>query len=237
MDEPALPDLPPPDFDDLVGELAKLSRNHLLFFRIEVGRRLSKAFYDHDPGRYRASQGVKGSSFRRFAADRAAELADIGLSDGLLRESLRAFFVVKDLPRELVTRLVYSHVVELTRVEDAETRSILARAAVENAWSGAALANAVLQVRAGRWPDGDPEQPGLQPVPPPEPEPGASRSPQTGRVVTRFERTPDDLDNLVGQWEQVPVDRLTSLQRTRVREALAPAKHRLTALEERLGAS
>ncbi len=105
MNEPALPELPAPDFDELVAELAKLSRNHLLFFRIEVGRRLSNAFYGHDPARYRASRGVKGSSFRRFAAERASELADLGLSDGQLRESLCAFFVVNDLPHELITRL------------------------------------------------------------------------------------------------------------------------------------
>ncbi len=89
-------ELPAPDFDELLAALAKLSRNHLLFFRIEVGRRLSRAFYDHDATRYRASQGAKGSSFRRFAADRASELADLGLSENVLRTSLLAFFVVKD---------------------------------------------------------------------------------------------------------------------------------------------
>ncbi len=52
---------------------------------------------------------------------------ELELSEQLLRQSLRAFFVVKDLPRGVVAQLVYSHVVQLTAVEDDNTRGLLAK--------------------------------------------------------------------------------------------------------------
>jgi hypothetical protein len=229
----------PPDFDALLADLAKLSRNHLLYFRIEVGRRLSKAFYHDDPAVYRSSYRQKEGAFRDFVATRGAELADLGLSEQLLRQSLRAFYVVKDLPRAVVAQLVYSHVVQLTAVEDEKTRELLAKATVDNRWTGRALQNAIEAVRGGRWPDADPEQPGLQAddlaSPDPAGEPGA-RTPQPGRVVTRFERTARDLSDLMGQWEAVPVEKLTKEQAARVRAAVAALEGQVAEMKARLRA-
>lgn len=228
--------LPPaPDFDALVADLAKLSRNHLLYFRIEVGRRLSQAFYNGDPEVYRSADRRKDVNFRAFVTAKAAELTDLGLSEQLLRQSLRAFFVVKDLPRALVAQLVYSHVVQLTAVEDDATRALLAKAAVDNRWTGRALQKAIEAVHQGRWPDADPSQPGLQAeeLPAPEVEPEAP-PPQPGRVVTRFERTARDLSDLMGQWKAVPVEKLTQEQAQRVRSAVQALEQQVADMKARL---
>ncbi len=62
----------------------------------------------------------------------------------------------------LVARRVTSHVVQLTTVEDHQTRAALARATVENQWSGRALHSAIEAVRNGQWSDAAPSAPGLQ---------------------------------------------------------------------------
>ena len=115
-----------PDFDAILVDLAKLSRNHLLYFRVEVGRRLSESFCHDGPELYRSGFRHKEGAFRDFVVAKSAELADLGLSEPLLRQSLRAFFVVKDLPRGVVAQLVCSHVVQLTVVEVDKTRVLLA---------------------------------------------------------------------------------------------------------------
>ncbi len=81
-----------PDFDAILVDLAKLSRNHLLYFWVEVGRRLSESFYHDDPELYRSGFRHKEGAFRDFVVAKSAELADLGLSEQLLRQSLRAFF-------------------------------------------------------------------------------------------------------------------------------------------------
>jgi hypothetical protein len=234
VDEPTALE-PTPDFDAVVDELSRLSRNHLLYFRIEVGRRLSSAFYNDDPALYRATHRQKEGSFRAFLAEKADALADLGLNEALLRQSLRTFFVVKDLPRALVAQLVYSHVVQLTAVEDDQTRALLARATVDNQWSGRALQLAIEAVRNGQWPDADPSAPGLQPEGLPAAEAGPEApKPQPVRVVTRFERTAEDLGALVGQWEAVPVEKLTKAQAARVRAAVEALERRVAEVKARL---
>jgi hypothetical protein len=238
-----------------MAELARLSRNHLLYFRIEVGRSLSRAFYNDDIELYRATNRRDGS-FRAFVAAKGEELSDLGLSEALLRQSLRAFFVVKDLPRALVAQLVYSHVVQLTAVEDENTRRLLAQAIVDNRWTGRALQNAIEAVRNGRWPDADPDQPGLQadempPLadsppaadvssgdPPPAADEGAAAppAPKPARVVTEFVRTAKDLEALVGVWGAVPVDKLTKSQTKRMRSAVEALEQQLAQLKARLPA-
>ncbi len=119
-------------------------------------------------------------------------------------------------------------------MEDGSTRELLARAAVDNGWSGSALANAVLAVRAGRWPDGDLEKPGLQAVHAPPEVP--SKLPQAGRVVNRIERTAKDFDAVIGEWERVPTEKLTDLQRARVRDVVGQLEARVAVLKEKLNA-
>lgn len=219
-----------PDFDALVERLATLSRNHLLFFKVEVGRALDEGFFSGDANAYRSQDPFKDTSLRQFATERADELRELGLNEQALRKCLHAWYVVRDLPPELVARLVISHVVELARLHDEPTRRLLAQATVDNAWTSRALRDAVLAVRAGRWIDGDPAK-GLQP---PAPQIEEARRPQPGRVVTRFEKTVEDLGELGGQWATVEVEKLTALQATRVRAALAAHKAWIAEVEGRL---
>ncbi len=233
MDEPTAL-APSPDFDAVVAERSRLSRNHLLYVRIEVGRRLFSAFTHDDPALYRATHRQKEGSFRASLAEKADALADLGLNEALLRQSLRTSFVVKDLPRALVAQLVTSHVVQLTAVEDDQTRALLARATVDNQWTGRALQSAIEAVRNGQWPDADPSAPGLQPEGLPAAAAPEGPKPQPGRVVTRFERTAVDLGALVGQWEAVPVEKLTKAQAARERAAVEALERRVAAVGARL---
>ena len=72
--------------------------------------------------------------------------------------------------------------------------------------------------RMGRH-DGPPKKvpaPGLQPVAPEEEE----RAPQLGRVVSRFERSAEELDALSSQWQQVAEKKLSGAQKLRVKPFL-----------------
>ena len=192
------------DFDSLVDKLATLSRNHLLYFRIEVGRAVAETFFAGDLQAYFDRDHTKTASLRKFASERKDSLEAIGLSEQLVRQCILVYLTVADLPPELVQRLVFSHVVELSRVEDMAMRRVLAHASVDNRWSLQALRDAVLSARSGRWIDGDPVKPGLQPTAPVVAE-AEAKKPQAGRVVSRFEKTTAALDDLVAQWEQVEV--------------------------------
>ena len=152
---------PGPVLGALLGGLTPLSRDRLRSFRVRVGRSVADALSSSPPP---PTTTMPATRTARCAADCPDQLADLGLSDKLLRQSLRVFFVVKDLPRALVAQLVYSHIVRLTAIEDDQTRALLAKATVDNHWSGQALQLAIEAVREGRWPDGDPDQPGLRPA-------------------------------------------------------------------------
>ena len=108
-----------PVFDALLGELTQLSRNHLLYFRVQVGRSVADALYSGDPAAYHHQASNKDSSLRRFAAHRRDQLADLGLTEATLRQCVRAWFVARDLPDGTLERLVLSHLNLLSQVDDA----------------------------------------------------------------------------------------------------------------------
>ena len=198
MDQPALP---APDYDAVIADLRDLSRNHLLVFRVEVGRTLAEAFYGGDVAAYRRRSGP--SSLKDFLVARADELGDLGLGPHLIRESLLAWQVIRELPEALRPRLVYSHVVALARVEDRATRLLLAQATLDNGWRGPELEHAIAAVASGRWIDADPAQ-GLQPpTPPPEP----AKTPAVGWVVKRAERSVADFAAVADVLEEVDVEK------------------------------
>lgn len=228
-------DLPDPDWDDVLRDLDALSKNHLLYFRIEVGRSLAERFYAGDVKVYLAKIDEREGSLRRFCKEREKQLEDRGLSEAIVRQCLTAWLVVQELPPEVVRNLLFTHVVQLGRVGDTQTRRTLAQAVVDNRWDGQALKQAVLAVRAGKWIDADPKAEGFQP-PAPTPKPsGEDKAPQPGRVVNRFEKTAEEIEALAGQWESVAVEKLTKLQKERVRDAIGKTEETISRLKARLG--
>ncbi|HNC94858.1 MAG TPA: hypothetical protein PKW90_01975 [Myxococcota bacterium] len=219
----------PPDHQATLARLHALSRNHLLFFRLEVGRLLLQDYFGGDPAAYHSQDPDKTQSFVGFLESCGEQLKEIGLGETVLRSCILAQAAVAALPPGTVERLLFSHIVELARVHDGATRSLLAQATIENQWSSRQLRDAAQAARAGLWIDGDPA-PGLQPVAPEEGE----KAPQLGRVVSRMERSAEDLEGLSGQWRQLAGKKLTSGQKNRVKEALSRLKAQIAELEGQL---
>ena len=226
----------PAAFEPLISRLDALSRHHLLYFRIEVGRALLEELFGGDVGALRDLSPTKESSLRAFARAHRDRLADLGLNEALLRQSIDAHLVVAHLPAEVVRHLLFSHVVYLSQVPDLPTRGLLAQAAVDNSWSGPELRDAVQRARAGLWIDAKPDEPGLQPsggddLPPPPP--GKPLPP--ARVVTRVEKGVVAFAEATAAWSDVPVEALTAPQRARVERALAEMEARVAEMRRRLG--
>ena len=220
-----------PDYGATLTRLTTLSRNHVLFFRLEVGRLLLEDFFGGDIAAYQNPSANKpGGTFRGFVEACGDQLREIGLGEQVLRQCILAHVAVRSLPPGTVERLLFSHIVELARVDDGATRSVLAQAAVENQWSSRQLRDAAHAARAGQWIDSDPA-PGLQPATPPVEE---GKQPQLGRVVSRFERSAEDLDVLTSQWNQVAGKKLSAVQKTRMKEAVSRLKARIVAIERKL---
>jgi hypothetical protein len=219
-----------PDYVATLSRLTTLSRNHVLFFRLEVGRLLLEDFFAGDFQAYQNPSASKpGGTFRGFVEACGDQLREIGLGEQVLRQCIVAHVAVRSLPVGTVERLLFSHIVELARVDDGATRSVLAQAAIENQWSSRQLRDAAHAARSGQWIDSDPA-PGLQPAEPPVEE---GKKPQLGRVVTRFERSAADLDLLTEQWSQVASKKLSAVQKTRMKEAVGRLKARIVALERK----
>ncbi|HNC96660.1 MAG TPA: hypothetical protein PKW90_11080 [Myxococcota bacterium] len=221
--------VPPSDHQATLDRLQQLSRNHLLFFRLEVGRLLLQDYFGGDIQAYYSHDPKKPSSFTEFVESCRDQLNEIGLGEQVLRQCVAARIAVAGLPEGTVERLLFSHVVELARVDDGPTRSLLAQATLENQWSSRQLRDAVLSIRAGKWIDAAPAE-GLQPAAPEEEE----KSPQLGRVVTRYERSVEALDQLAGQWQQVRGKKLSSGQKARLQEVLNRIRRRVAELEKDL---
>ncbi|MFM2243966.1 MAG: hypothetical protein RL071_40 [Pseudomonadota bacterium] len=216
---------PADDFDTLLGVLTQLSRKHLLSFRIEVGRAVAAALFAGEPAAFRDHAWNKEGSLRRFAADRREALADLGLSEATLRQCVRAWFVARELPPCVLDGLVLNHLNLLAQVEDRERRALLAQMVVDHGLSGLALHELVRALKTGVMPGDEPRGGEAPPL----------RRPQPGRVVTRFERTSEELDGLIGAWAQVPAEKRTEAQVARVKAAVAGWKQRIARLEGELG--
>lgn len=214
----------PEEFSETLDQLTHLSRNHLLFFRLEVGKLLLQQFFGGDAAAYQSFDPTKPQGFGQFTATCAEQLADIGLGEQVLRQCIVAHIVVKSLPHATVAKLGFTQVVELTRVPDAATRSLLAQASAENNWTGKQLKGAIEAAKAKKWIDVDPKTPGLQPpepTPKHPPEYSAANPPHAGRVVARFERTVEDFKELTAQWDLVVAEKLSDGQKARVKAAVA----------------
>ena len=226
------------DFESTLQKLEKLSRNHLLFFRVEVGKLLLDQFFDGEAAAYQSHDPTKPQRFKEFTDACIDQLSDIGLGEQVLRQCLVAHIVVKTLPHATVVKLGFSQVIELTRVPDPATRRVLAQATVENGWTARQLKGAADAVKAGKWIDGDPGRPGLQaPLPTDLQEPAAGQVKvlPAARVVSRFEKAVEEFDTLALHWEAVSGEKLTEVQKGRVKKALAELEERVGKVKAGLG--
>jgi hypothetical protein len=218
-------------FDAVLEKLAGLSMNHLLFFRVEAGRTVAFEFFGNNRALYESHAPNKATSFRRFCRERAAQLADLGLTEDLLRKSIRAWWVVEDLPHAVSQHLRFSHVVVLAQVDDPATRRLLAQATLDNRWTGETLKDAVLAAQTGHWIDDEPDEPGLQPG---HHEPAGPPPLAPGRVVTRFEKSIASFADLATRWDRVPVERLTASQTRRMEGSIVKMEEHIAHVKQRL---
>ena len=80
-----------PDYNATMERLAALSRNHLLFFRLEVGRLLLEDFFGGEAEAYQSQDPKKaGGSFYGFVESCGEELREIGLGEPVLRQCIQA---------------------------------------------------------------------------------------------------------------------------------------------------
>jgi hypothetical protein len=189
----------------LLDRLERLSVGYLLAFRLEVGRLIHEEL-----GRPDGPPDVRG-----FALLHRERLSALGLSEELLRQSLRAHQVMQHLPTELSEQLLLSHVIELARLHDPTTREPVARMALDQSWTVRQLRDAVDRVRAGLWVDAS-AQPGLQPEPPPRaPRPATPR-----RLTQKVERLGASMREQLDAVARLDPVRVNSSHRERLLGAL-----------------
>lgn len=210
----------PNDFSEMLKQLDELSRNHLLYFRLEVGKLLLQEFYDGDFAAYTNPDHNKPQKFNEFTTTCAEQLAEIGLQEQVLRQCIVAHAVVKTLPEQTVAKLLFSQVVALTRVHDAATRGVLAQATVDNGWTSKQLLDAAKAANAGKWIDGDHKAPGLQPpLPPP-----VDGKVTVQRLLSRYEKALATVEVLAEQWKTTGLPNATKVQKGRAKDAAAKMK-------------
>ena len=217
-------------FEDILDALEQLSREHLLVYRIGVGRVLLQSIFAGDAGAYASHDPRKEQRFTDFVTKCGAQLRRYGLGVKTARESIVCYIVYETLPAAVRASLFYSQVRELARLRDPTARARLAAAAVQGDWSVIELQDAVSCVKAGLPYDADPETPGIQPPDAPPP-----RELSAGRLVTRAERWTAELDEWSELWSQADASRLRKPQRERMAATVARAQERLAALAAVLG--
>jgi hypothetical protein len=219
------------DFPALLQRLETLSRAHLLFYRLEVGRLILEEIFDGEPEAYLSRDNRKATRFTQFLAEQGEALRELGLGEQVLRQCVTTRIAAASLPPALLERLLFSHLVELSRMADHEKRRFLATLTIEQGWTSRQLRGAVQATAAGLPLDIIPEQPGIQP---PQPEPEQRRPLPAGRVITRFEKAADDFEDLGTHWEHLDPASLSSGQRNRIAGSVQRLRARLDALEKRL---
>ena len=115
---------PTHDFRPTLERLAQLSRNHLLYFRLEVGRLMLEEFFQGDAEAYRSHSPHKDHRFSDFLAAHREDIRELGLGESVLRQCIVARITVSTLPPGTIEKLVFTHVVELARVDDDATRRL-----------------------------------------------------------------------------------------------------------------
>jgi hypothetical protein len=230
-------DLQPPvskdQYADTLAKLAGLSRSMLLAFRLEVGKLILDEFFGGSAHAYRDRNPGKESSFAEFVRTCQAELADLGLAPAVVRQCVQARIAWDGLPQQVRDRLLFSHVVELSRVGDPTARARLAMDTTLQGWTTDQLRDAIARVHAGSYYDTDPEAPGTQP---PAETPAPERGYQPGRLVTQLVKAGEDLQSWRQAWATVDAQKLRGPQRQRMVEAVAALRAQVEQLQAELGA-
>lgn len=226
--EPIDPKAP---YADILEKLHLLSRDMLLAFRLQVGKLLLDRFYAGNVNDYRDNNPYKDTSFAAFLKTCPAELTDLGLGGQVARQCINARVTYDLLPPSVREGLLFSHVVELARLEDPTTRARLAMDTTLRKWTVDQLKEAIGQLALGNYYDTDGATPGTQPpLPHDEPE----KALQAGRLVTRLAKVVDELDTWRADWAATNTGKLRGEQRARYKAALAALKAKVAAMEVEL---
>ena len=222
------PSSTPVPFEDILDDLERLAREHLLYYRVQVGNLLLRHFWDDDPAAFSSRDRTKSARFELFFDKCSDELTRYGLSMRQARDSVRAAIVVRRLPAEVAQRLFLSQVLELTRLADPTARVQVAKAALTYDWSVRQLRDAVTATRLG--------QPLEETTATPTPSPvvAAERPPAVGRMVTRAEKLVAEVDHWSELWGQLDARRMRKPQRERLEAAVEALEARVAALRETL---
>ena len=216
------PDLPP-----ILTELATLTRDHLLHYRLEVGRVILDHFFSGSTTAYSDRDHNKETKFSDFLNTYAADLEILGLREHTLRQCVGLRTVYMSLPPSAQADLGYTRTLALVRMPDPTTRAKLALTAIAQGWSVAELKQTVDAAKAGLWYDTDPETPGVQAKPL---APETAKPPAPGRLVVQAEKWQAQFTDFATNWSAVAADKPTKLQRTRLKKALGEAIAQLQAL-------
>ena len=217
-------------FGDILDELERLSRQHLLSYRVQVGALLLAQFWDDDPAAFSSRDPGKEVRFNTFFIEHGEDLRRYGLSQRQARNSVRASIVMRTLPVEIREQLFVTQLIELTRLADPTQRARVAQTAVQQNWTVIQLRDAVSAVRAGLPIDADEETPGVQVAAPEE----TIRRPVPGRLVTRAEKLAEQVDTWSRQWQQADTTRLRPVQRRRLAAAADALEARVVELRKLL---
>ncbi len=221
------------DYSPILDQLAALSRNLLLAFRLEVGKLMLSEYFGGSAHAYRDHDPAKPSSFNDFARTCQAELEGFGLSATVLRQCILARVAWDGLPPGVRDQLKFSQVVQLARVDEPNMRARLAFDATQQQWNVAQLRDAIARAGDHRYYDTDPTTPGTQP-PPAELD---EASYQPGRLVTQLVKAGKELQDWEAAWSTVAGKKLRGAQRQRLHDALATLKAQVARLEAQLGAA
>jgi len=76
-------------FEDILDALEQLSREHLLFYRVQVGELLLHHFWENDPRQFSHSGPNKSTRFERFYEKHGESLTRYGISQRQAKDSVR----------------------------------------------------------------------------------------------------------------------------------------------------
>ena len=208
----------PVSFEDILDQLERLAREHLLVYRVRVGGLLLQHFWGGDAAAFSSRAPNKEARFELFFSKYQTDLARYGLSKRQARRSIRASIVVRTLPPAVAERLFLTQVLELSRLADPTQRTRVAIAAIERDWSVQDLRDAVSATQAGLPIAEIGAEIGAETsTTPPDP---PQRQIAPGRLVTQAEKLAGEVDQWATRWQGADTSRLRRPQRLRLAAAV-----------------